>query len=286
MSVAATRIALLFTILLSVVSGPLPAQLPAADPPFIPTPERIVEEMLSLGRVAATDVVYDLGSGDGRLVIAAAQRGARGVGVEYDGSLVTASRETAADLGVSDRTEFHHENLFETDISDATVVMLYLGADFNLRLRPALLADLRPGSRIVSHAFHMGSWEPDSTMTIGDGPGRATVFFWVVPVVLDGFWSLEIEELGPVSLEFLQTFQVIAGSAGLGGAERVPIVDGRVRGEDVRFELLPPGAASPLRFRGTHSAGRISGVIEGPGGWAGRSWEAVRMSDPSLAPTP
>ena len=146
--------------------------------PFVPTPDNVVERMLQIAKVGPDDVVYDLGSGDGRIVIAAARkRGARAVGIDIDPARIRESRENARKAGVTKRVEFRQENLFDADIREATVVTLYLLPAVNLRLRPKLLADLRPGTRIVSYGFHMGDWKPTATAEVGN----STVYFWVVP---------------------------------------------------------------------------------------------------------
>lgn len=148
------------------------------DVPYVPTPQPVVDEMLRLANVSDGDVVYDLGSGDGRIVISAAQNyDIRGVGVDIDPALVQEARENANQAGVGDRVEFIQQDLFETDISDASVVTLYLLPDVNLSLRPKLLEDLQPGTRIVSHAFDMGDWKPEKVVEVG---GR-TIYFWTVP---------------------------------------------------------------------------------------------------------
>jgi SAM-dependent methyltransferase len=155
---------------------------PAADVPFLVTPHEIVEQMLRLARVGPHDVVYDLGSGDGRVVIAAARDfGARAVGVEIDDRLVSRSREYARREGVADRVSFVEQDFFRTDLSTATVVTLYVTREINLRLRPKLLAELRPGARVVSFNFDMGDWEPAAMIRV-DVSGRAVpVFLWMVP---------------------------------------------------------------------------------------------------------
>ncbi len=138
--------------------------------------------MLELGRVTSSDVVYDLGSGDGRIVIAAARDyGARGVGVEIDPALVAESNATARRLGLGDRVRFVEQDIFKTDLREATVVTLYLGADLNRRLRPKLLAELPPGSRIVSHDFDMGDWKPDRIVRLQDDGREHVLYLWVVP---------------------------------------------------------------------------------------------------------
>ena len=149
---------------------------------FVATPEGVGVEMLKLARVTRDDVVFDLGSGDGRLVVAAAREfGARGVGVELDAKLVQDSRETALKAGVADRTSFLWQDIFQADVSSATVVALYLSPELNLRLRPKLLRELRPGARIVSHDFDMGDWRPERTVRV-QGPTREhALHLWVVP---------------------------------------------------------------------------------------------------------
>jgi ribosomal protein L11 methylase PrmA len=150
--------------------------------PFLVTPHEIVEQMLRLARVGPDDVVYDLGSGDGRVVIAATRdfRARQAVGIEIDPALVTRSREYARRAGVADRVSFREQDLFQADLSSATVVTLYLTREVNLRLRPKLLAELQPGTRVVSFNFDMGDWEPTAMIRV-DVSGRTTpVYLWVV----------------------------------------------------------------------------------------------------------
>jgi len=155
---------------------------PGADVPYVQTPNEVVVEMLRLARVDRNDVVYDLGSGDGRLVIAAARDyGARGVGIEIDPRLVAQSAESARRAGVGERVTFREGDLFQTNLSDATVVTLYLSPALNLRLRPKLLRELRPGARIVSHAFDMGDWAPARTIRVDTRDRPAQVYLWIVP---------------------------------------------------------------------------------------------------------
>jgi ubiquinone/menaquinone biosynthesis C-methylase UbiE len=160
----------------------LSAQTPAKKEPdviYVPTPQPVVEAMLTLAQVKANDVVYDLGSGDGRIVITAAkQYGARGVGIEMDPALVRQARENAAAAGVSNRVRFVTADLFATDLRPATVVTLYLLQSINERLRPKLVRELKPGARIVSHVFNMGpEWPPAQTITVD----RSRVFLWSIP---------------------------------------------------------------------------------------------------------
>ena len=158
------------------------AHVPGQDVPDVRTPLVVVNEMLRLAAVSADDVVYDLGSGDGRIVIAAARdRGARGVGFEIDPDLVAQAVERARRLGLAERVTFRQDDLFKADLREATVVTLYLSPDLNRRLRPKLLEELRPGSRIVSHNFDMGDWKPTRTIQVTSNEGTHALHLWVVP---------------------------------------------------------------------------------------------------------
>lgn len=151
------------------------------DVPYVPTPQAVVDEMLKLANVTKDDVVYDLGCGDGRLVITAVQKfGAlRGVGVDIDPERIKESNENAKKAGVSDRTKFMVQDLFQTDFKEATVVTLYLLPSVNLKLRPKLWSDLKPGTRVVSHSFNMGDWKPEKTVTVPGG--GQIIYFWTIP---------------------------------------------------------------------------------------------------------
>lgn len=145
--------------------------------PFVPTPQEVVDKMIELAGVKAGDVVYDLGSGDGRIVITAAKKGARAVGFDVDGSLVKESRENIRKAGVEERAEIRQQDILTVDLSGASVVTMYLLPDVNLKLKPHILSQMKPGSRVVSHAFDMGDWKPDKTERVD---GR-TVYLWTVP---------------------------------------------------------------------------------------------------------
>ena len=170
------------------VAGSTVAQQSALKPlekepevPYVPTHERIVAEMLKVAKVGKNDVLYDLGSGDGRIPITAAKRfGTRGVGVDIDPVRITEARENAKKAGVTDKVKFMQQDLFETDIKEATVVTLYLLPEVNMRLRPKLLADLKPGTRVVSHNYDMGDWKPLQTITL-KVPEEHMIYYWVVP---------------------------------------------------------------------------------------------------------
>jgi protein-L-isoaspartate O-methyltransferase len=161
----------------------LPVQAPSPDIHYVPTSNRVAEAMLELAGVTAADTVYDLGSGDGRIVIAAAKKfGARGVGVEIDAELVKTARKNAQAAGVADRVTFLQQDLFKTDLSGATVVTLYLSNSVNMRLRGLLQRQLKPGSRIVSHRFPMGDWRPDAERRV-EG---TTIYLWRIGDALSG----------------------------------------------------------------------------------------------------
>jgi len=153
------------------------------DVPYVPTAQSVVTRMLEVAEVSDDDVVYDLGSGDGRIPITAAEQfGARGFGVEIDSNLVEKARASAREAGVEDRVRFQQGDLFNVDLSEATVVALYLWPEMNVQLRPKLLRELDPGDRIVSHDFRMGDWEPDRVVDAGRGnTGEETVYLWIVP---------------------------------------------------------------------------------------------------------
>jgi len=159
-------------------AAPSAAEMNEAEALYLPTPSRVVEAMLKFAGVSSTDVVYDLGSGDGRIPIAAARAyGARGVGIELDGRMIERARCNARAAGMERLVEFRQEDLYRADLRDATVVTLFLFPDMNLRLMPKLRAELRPGTRIVSHRFGLGDWPPERTIVVGG----SSLLLWTVP---------------------------------------------------------------------------------------------------------
>jgi len=240
---------------------PEPGQ-PGKDVLWLPTQHVLVERMLDIARVRADDVVYDLGSGDGRTVIAAAQRGARAVGIEYDAKLVEISKRNAAAAGVGDRASFRQADLFTIDLSEATVITLFLGNDLNLRLRPTLLA-LKPGTRIVSNTFTMGDWEPDVEINVAEGCQAhyyCRANYWTVPARVAGRWRM-----GNATLALQQTYQKFAGQLSVGGS-RIPITDAVLSGASIRFE------ADGRRYAGRVSGDAIEGTVQGA------PWKATRAA--------
>ena len=237
----------------------------------MPTPGVLVDKMLEMAEVTAEDLVIDLGSGDGRLVIAAARLGARAVGVELEPNLVTLSERRAAEAGVADRTEFLATDLFEFDLSPATVVTMFLLPDINYRLRPTLFG-LRPGTRVVSNTWDLrGSdtdpdapgWPPDATVVLDPCPTWCTSLLWIVPAKVAGTWRMDAGEL---ALE--QRFQEVTGE--LRTAEgTVAITGGRLRGERIGFE------AGGVAYTGrVVNESTLRGTLETPAGVA--AWRAVR----------
>ena len=210
--------------------------------PFVTSPHPVTMAMLKLARVQASDVVLDLGSGDGRIVIAAARQfGARGVGVELSPQLVQTSRDNALRAGVAGRTQFIVQDLFETDLAQASVITMYLLPEVNLQLRPKLLA-LRPGTRIVSHDWDMGDWQPDRTVVV-DAPDKpvglekkSRVHLWVVPAPLGGAWCAAGH-----ALRLEQTFQVLRGEW-THGSSAPTAIESRVEGGVVQL-VRPDGRA-------------------------------------------
>ncbi|MDP8993664.1 MAG: class I SAM-dependent methyltransferase, partial [Pseudomonadota bacterium] len=220
-----------------------PAERPQLDVPYVATMEEVVEVMLDLAEVGPSDHVIDLGSGDGRIIIAAARRGATGLGVDLDPARIEEARASARAAGVQDRVEFRVQDLFETPISDADVVAIYLLPEINLRLRPRFLSQLRPGARVVSHAFDMGDWRPDRTAEV-EG---AKVFLWIVPARVEGRWTLTDPFGENYDLRIEQRYQEIAGSVDTNGRAR-QITDARLIGDRIRFTA--DLGAGPRQFQG------------------------------------
>lgn len=185
------------------------------DVPYVPTPLPVVQEMLRLADLKKEDIVYDLGCGDGRILIeAASQYGVKGYGVDIDAERIKESRKNAKAAGVDHLVEFYEQDLFQTDIRDASVVMLYLLSSVNLELRPKLLKELRPGTKVISHDFDMNEWLPDKTATVSVRGDTHRVYYWVIPANITGNWNLKSNDFPPEinsSLHFHQIFQFPQG---------------------------------------------------------------------------
>ena len=271
--------------LIALLASGARAQSPLGEGvPYIQTPQLVVDKMLELAQVGPDDFLIDLGSGDGRIVITAAKRhGTRGFGVELDPSLVEASNEAARKAGVAERARFFVRDLFETDIRDATVLTMYLLPEFNLQLRPRILAELKPGTRVLSHDWDMGEWQPDAKLVL-EGvvkpvmPLRvSTVYLWIVPAKVAGQWTLRQDGAQPASIdiEFRQRFQVISGVVKRESGRSL-IQNASLRGAEVRFTLVDEasGASEPLEFRGRVEGDAMEGTTA-----AGRRWRAQRKAD-------
>jgi hypothetical protein len=231
------------------------------DVVWVPSPQTVVNKMLDMAKVTPSDYVIDLGSGDGRTVITAAKRGAKAYGIEYNPDMVELAKRNAAKEGVTDKATFAKADLFESDLSQATVITLFLLPDINIKLRPKIL-DLKPGTRIVSNTFTMGEWTADETATVNeDCQSYCTALLWIVPAKVAGSWQLP-----QGSLTLKQTFQMISGTIRSGNVS-TPITNGRLRGDQISFTA-----------GGAQYTGRVNGnVIEGTvKGGTDSNWRATR----------
>lgn len=266
--------------------------------PYVPTPQAVVERMLEIAKVGPQDYLIDLGSGDGRIVVTAAKKfGARGFGVDLNPVRIKESAENAALAGVSDRVAFHQRNLFETDLSDATVITMYLLPRVNLELRPKLL-DLKPGTRLVSHDFSMDDWKPDAFVEMevkekyGSAGGDSAIYFWIVPARVAGSWQWQLTVGGkPIAYEVTleQKFQVISGAARV-GARSVTLQDARLQGDQISFSFSADVNGNRLEHR---FSGRVTGnTIEGTANIAGSrsqaqlEWNATRGAKTGQSASP
>ena len=222
---------------------------PGKDVVWVPTPQELVERMMDLANVTPQDFVIDLGSGDGRNVISAAKRGARALGVEFNPQMVELSKQNAAAAGVTDKATFVEGDMFKADISQASVMALFLLPSHMTTLRPKFLA-LRPGSRIVSNTFTIEGWNADEmSNTGGNCQSWCTAYLWIVPANVAGTWRLPQGELA-----LTQEYQMLSGSLG-----QTPISDGRMRGDQIHFTV------GPREFIGRVAVDRMEGTIRGDG---------------------
>ena len=235
---------------------------PNLDAPYVATDYQVVDAMLAMAEVRPDDFVVDLGSGDGRILIAAAKsHGARGLGVDIDPARVREATQNARAAGVAHRVEFRRQDLFRTPLGEADVVTLYLTPEVNRRLRPRLLSQMRPGTKVVSHDFDMGAWEADQRQRIG----TATIYLWTIPARVAGRWTVTVGGRSmPMELE--QQYQDVTGRIAAGG-EPVRIEQGRVAGPNIRFVAELPGGRRAFE-------GRVEGdrIVATGGG----EWQAVR----------
>lgn len=270
----------------------------APDVHFVPTEPGVVRAMLEAAQVGPKDVVYDLGCGDGRIVIRAVKRyGARGVCVDIDPARIAESRHNADTAGVAGRITFREGDLFEMDLSNASVVALYLLPALNERLRPKLFRELRPGSRVVSNAFDMGDWKADRVLRVNPvEPFPSLAYYWVMPTDAAGTWNVSVSEDGAskqakqvYQIRLDQRYQQITGTGSATGRP-VSITDERLRGDRLSLTVHDSIAGRPaeLRLSGRVTGDRAVGTVRDRDGRRTGAWSAVRSERgprPELMPT-
>ena len=264
-------------------------QLPAQELsklPYVPTPQIVVDEMLKLANVTAKDFVVDLGSGDGRMIITAARNfKATGLGVDIDSKLVALSNKQAKSDGVDDRAKFIEQDMFKADIGKATVVTLYVLPDFMEKLRPKLLSELKPGSRIVAHDYYMNEWHPDRQFSLtvpekvkANGTDKAYLYLWIVPSIVRGDWRMEFDAGGSgrqlIVLDFAQQYQILNASAeNILGPMKMD--NALLRGDEISFDLSM--GANSYRFTGKITDGKMEGSAVASGGGRPVPWRASKL---------
>lgn len=259
---------LLSMLLLATVALTGRAQDGQGDVIYVPTPQIVVDTMLSMAKIGPKDFLIDLGSGDGRIVItAASQHGASGFGVDLDRYLLKLANQNAQKAGVTGKVRFVEQNLFETDLSQATVISSYLLPEMNLRLRPKIMA-LKPGTRLVAHDYHFGEWDPDEQRElvvpekkVGQ-PGVSFIFFYVVPARVPGKWQSLVNIGGrdtPLEFNLEQEFQELEGSVEI--RDRKTELRGRLTGEQIRMVAGGRGGIARHEFNGRVDGGVIQGTL-------------------------
>lgn len=231
------------------------ARQPGKDVIWLPSPNEVVDQMLRAAQLKPRDILIDLGSGDGRIVMAAARIGANALGIEYNPDLVEFSKRAARKAGVASKARFVRGDIFQTDFSRATVITMYLLAPLNERLKPTLLA-LKPGTRIVSYQFQMGEWEPDEVTEID---GHHPIYLWIVPAQASGIWTLQMEGKR-YEMVIEQKFQKIRGSVRW-RAVRVGMREARLRGDRIRFALVGEDGVQ-REFAGTVTGKHMAGSMK------------------------
>jgi hypothetical protein len=252
--------------------------MPGKDVVWVPTPPKVVDYMLDVAKVSAQDYVIDLGSGDGRIVLAAAKRGARALGVELNKDLVQLSAEEAARQGLSGRAEFRAQDMFQTDLSQASVLTTYLLPHLNVKVRPQLLRQMQPGSRVVTYAFHMGAWQPDAVSQI-EG---LTVHYYLVPAAAMGTWQWKHDGIGfarDYELEVEQRFQLIHGTASAKNSIAY-LRDMTLAGDRIAFTLTEEAGSSlaQTRYEGRITGDTITGTARTNNQPELKRWSARRVA--------
>ncbi|MCX7262379.1 MAG: class I SAM-dependent methyltransferase [Burkholderiales bacterium] len=222
---------------------------------WIPTPEVLIDKMLTAAKVTDKDKLFDLGAGDGIIAITAARKfGAQSVGIEFNPDMAQFARRKVAEAGMNDKVKIITGDIFQEDFSSATVVTLYLMPHLNMKLRPTLLK-MKPGTRVVSHAFTMGDWEPDETMSSNYAQG----YFWVVPAQIEGSWVMNGLDGGPIRVNLSQSFQNIGGTLTRGG-QTFAMLGAKLRGDEVKFQFITPDRKVHA-FSGRVEGGRLTGKV-------------------------
>lgn len=253
------------------------------DVPFVPTPMEVVDDMLELAQPRPGDVLYDLGCGDGRIVIRAAEKyGIRAVGFDLNPQRILESRENAVKAGLADKVEFFEKNLFEVDLSPASIVTLYLLSSVNLKLRPKLFQELRPGSRVVSHDFDMDEWQADNSDSVYTDYSSHRAYFWIIPANVSGIWEWTEKNPGDEAgyrLEIEQKFQEFYGTVKT-LKDEVVLERPEISGDLVKFSIRvrdEDGSEKIHSFEGRVSGDMIKGTRTIEGSRTGRvAWQAVR----------
>ena len=252
--------------------------MPGKDVVWVPTPPAVVEYMLDMAKVTPQDFVIDLGSGDGRIVLAAARRGAKGFGVDLNADLVQLSNEEAARLGLAERAQFQVKDMFQTDLSPPSVLTTYLLPHLNVRVRPQLLRQMKPGSRVVAYSFHMGEWQPDAVAQV-DG---LTVHYWLVPAAAMGTWRWSHDGIGfsrDYEMKVQQTFQLISGTASAKNSAAY-LRDMKLEGDRISFTFTEDAgsALAQTRYEGRIEGDTITGTARTNNQSAARPWRAQRFA--------
>jgi len=252
--------------------------MPGKDVVWVPTPPQVVEHMLDLAKLTKQDFVIDLGSGDGRIVLAAARRGARAMGVELNKDLVELSNEEAARQGLSERAQFRVQDIFQTDLSQASVLTTYLLPHLNVKVRPQLLRQMKPGSRVVTYSFHMGAWQPDAVSQVNG----LTVHYYVVPAAAMGTWRWQHDGIGfarDYEMDVAQRFQLLSGSARAKNSVAY-LRDMKLEGDRITFTLTEEAgsALAQTRYEARIDADTMSGTARTNNQPEPKRWSARRVS--------
>jgi SAM-dependent methyltransferase len=270
-----TTISILVTVSALAAAPGYPQDTKTPDVIFVPTEQAAVDEMLRMAKVSKDSVVYDLGCGDGRIVITAAiHYGARGVGIDIDPERIRESQQNARAAGVSERVKFIQKDLFQTDFHEATAVMLYLSSAVNVRLRPILLRQLKPGTPIVSHDFLMGDWQPDEFNPVNG----AAILLWIVPAKVAGVWQWTVNSgtnIDRYELTLRQEFQKLTGTLAVNGKEE-PLSALRLVGDRMEFESAQRRFSGRVAEGTGTGTGKMNGLLSD--GTRDFAWTATRSA--------